>query len=138
VPKSRIIVVDSDESVAGVISALLVRLGYHVTARAPSGELALEHAAANRPDLALIDLHLRGELSGMATARRFVDDLELPVVSLTSMPTAAEFERAAEAGAYACLPKPFDSRELKREVDAALGRGTLSLRLERLASSGRP
>lgn len=64
---AKILIVDDTEENRALLAYLLGRRG-HTTLQAASGEVALETAAAEQPDLILIDLAMP-KLDGHATAR---------------------------------------------------------------------
>ena len=77
---AKILIVQNDDSAAG-LEECLHGLGYAVCGPA-SGRQAIEKAAGMRPDLALIDLGLEGEVNGIEAARQ-VGSFGVPVIYLT-------------------------------------------------------
>jgi CheY-like chemotaxis protein len=84
-------------------------------ATAADGAAALAHlrrarAAGEAPDVILLDMQMPGlDGWGFAAAYRREPPPRAPVVVMTAAPDARAARRwAAEAGAAACLPKPFD------------------------------
>ena len=77
---ARILIVVDDECGAAHLEECLKSLGYRVCAAVSSGRRALERAGAARPDLALVDPGLGGELTGPETAERIRSRFEVPVV----------------------------------------------------------
>ena len=71
--KARILVVEDEVIVARDLQRTLTRLGYDVPAIAASGEEAVERVAATQPDLVLMDIHLSGEMDGIAAADQIRD-----------------------------------------------------------------
>ena len=65
---NRVMVVEDEHLVAYDIAASLSSMGYDVTATAASAEECLRHAATERPDLVLMDIHLSGEADGVDAA----------------------------------------------------------------------
>ena len=113
----------------GRLEQRLQRLGYTVSAVTACGREGLEHAARARPDLALVDLGLAGELSGPEAAARLGSRFRVPVVYLTdtaddaddSAAGAAELWRRAAAGnPFGCLVRPFVDRQLYLTIETAL------------------
>ena len=92
--KARLLVVEDEAIVARDLERTLMRMGYEVMALAASGEDALARAAEVRPDLALMDIHLAGQLDGIATAQQLRQVYGVPVVYLTAHSDAATFQRA--------------------------------------------
>lgn len=77
---------------------------------AGQGQLGLDLAAADPPDLILLDLHLP-DLAGTEVLRRLKADpltAEVPVIVLSADATPGQAERAKGAGALDYLTKPID------------------------------
>jgi DNA-binding NarL/FixJ family response regulator len=68
----RCLIVDDNPSFREEMRALLEEQGIDVVGNAASGNEALERIAELRPDVALVDINLRGE-SGLALTRRLGD-----------------------------------------------------------------
>ena len=70
--RKQILVVEDEGLIAEDIKRRLERFGYTVPAIASSGEEALQCARYGAFDLALMDIHIKGEMDGIATAQAFV------------------------------------------------------------------
>ena len=81
-PMTTVLVVDDDRTVADVVSVYLAHGGYSV-ATAPDGSTALEMAAANPPDLVVLDLMLPG-VAGLEVCRRLRENGPVPIIMLTA------------------------------------------------------
>ena len=118
---STILIVDDEPQIrhALVRSTSAVR-GYDVV-EAPDGEAALERAAADHPDLVLLDLGLPtiDGLSVLEALRRWSD---VPVVVLTARDDERTKVRALDAGADDYVTKPFGMGELLARLRATLRR----------------
>ncbi|MCA9489233.1 MAG: response regulator [Myxococcales bacterium] len=119
---ARILVVEDEGITAWDIEQSLGELGFEVVGVADSAHTAVEMARGNRPDLILMDVHLRGADDGVAAARQIRDELRLPVVYLTANRDRTTLERAKATDPYAYLHKPFHRHELQTAVELALQR----------------
>jgi PAS domain S-box-containing protein len=104
------------------IAELLRRLGYEVTGTAASGEDAITLAAATKPDLILMDVHLKGAMDGIEAARIIGQSMPVPIIFVTAHGDSATVSRSMESSPYGYLVKPFDERVLHRVVEVALTR----------------
>lgn len=118
--RARLLVVEDETIIALDLKGQLQRLGYEVIGLVASGEEALRVAEAQRPDLVLMDLVLRGSLDGAQTADQLRERFRLPVVFITAYSDAATLERIRVTEPYGYILKPFDTRELHSLIEIAL------------------
>ena len=100
----RVLVVDDQEAFRRAMTAVVDETdGFVVAGSAASGEDALESAAAVRPDLVLMDVHLPG-IDGLEASRRLTQGGSGSVVVLLSTYDEDQVE-VAGSGAAAYVPK---------------------------------
>ncbi len=116
----KILVVEDELIVAKDLCAMLERFGYEVSGRAASGARALELAAELRPDLVLMDIHLRGQMDGIATAQELHRRQQLPVLFITAFADDDTIARASATHALGYVIKPFQEQELKSVLALAV------------------
>ena len=119
--KKRILVVEDQEDNRRIMRNLLTHAGYEVI-EAVTGEDGVTMAAAERPDLILMDLQLPG-LDGYEATRRIKDQEALraiPVIAVTSFAMSGDNARAMAAGCDAYIAKPVSTRNLLAKLDAFL------------------
>src|SRR6478735_3636333 len=120
-PMSLALVVDDDETVGDVVAAYLERAGMTVR-RASDGIDALTAAAADPPDIVVLDLML-AEIDGLEVCRRLRRSTpHVPIVMLTALGEEDDRIRGLEVGADDYLTKPFSPRELVLRVQSVLRR----------------
>ena len=82
---SRILVVEDEWIVSEDIRVTLEDLGYEIVGGVvSSGEEAIRKAQEKKPDLALMDIVLAGEIDGMGAAQSIRDTWNVPVIYLTA------------------------------------------------------
>lgn len=112
---TRILVVEDDADVRGVVARLLEKVGAAV-AVLPSGEALTNELQEFRPHLLLIDIGLPGEdgYSLVRRIRRMPPDEggAIPAVSLTAHARSEDRARAIESGFQEYLTKPVDAARL--------------------------
>src|SRR5262245_22910286 len=86
---TRLLVVDDDDDVRGLVRELLGRAGY-VVDEAPDGRAALRRLFETSPSLVILDVAMPG-MDGYATLERIRDLSDVPVLMLTAR--AEELER---------------------------------------------
>jgi response regulator NasT len=100
---------------------LLERAGYDVVAEARDGEEAVELARQYEPDLAIMDVKMP-KLDGIEAARQILEERQIPIVMLTAYGRRELVARAAEAGVFGYLVKPFQERDLIAAIVTAQAR----------------
>jgi two-component system, NtrC family, response regulator GlrR len=130
--EDRILIVDDDKNMLEVLSLRLEAEGYNVTAATCTGE-ALDHVKDGFFDLALVDLRLGEEESGIDLMKRLHQlSPEMPVIILTAHGTIDTAVEAMKLGAYSFLAKPFNRRELLLQIKNGLEKSSLSREVRRL------
>ena len=117
----KILVVDDDPHLRDLLSITLQRSGFDVLS-ASDGQIALTHAARERPDLIVLDVGLP-EIDGFEVCRRLRARSEVPVLFLTARDEEIDRVVGLELGADDYVTKPFSPRELVARVRAILKRG---------------
>jgi diguanylate cyclase (GGDEF)-like protein len=118
---SKILVVDDEPTIVELIEESLRMDGFE-TARAYSGEEALEALGKDPPDLVLLDLMLPG-MDGYEVCRQMQKDVRLsqiPVIMLTAKSAVTDRVAGYQKGADDYITKPFDAEELLVRVRAQL------------------
>lgn len=116
----RVLVVEDDRVTAEGIARTLTRLGYVALAPVASGDEAIAQAAAERPDLVLMDVRLQGPMLGVAAAGRIREQWDIPVVFLTAYVDDETIQAAKRSHPYGFVSKPYEVRELDVAIEMAL------------------
>lgn len=114
-----ILIVEDDMIISLVIERMMSRLGYEVSAKATSGEDAVQLAKKYRPDLILMDIRLNGEIDGIEAMRQIKSETDIPVIYITGNTDKQNRERAAETDYVAFLTKPITMNALKRSIESS-------------------
>ena len=113
-----VLVVEDDRRMAAFLDRALSYAGYRVL-MAEDGEQALVHAAAQTPDLVLLDIMLPG-IDGLEVARRLRAGSGIPILMLTAREGLDDRIEGLDAGADDYLAKPFALPELLARLRALL------------------
>jgi two-component system, OmpR family, KDP operon response regulator KdpE len=119
---TRVLVVDDEAQIRRALRLNLRAHGYDVV-EAATGELALQVAASERPDVVLLDLGLPG-IDGVEVIEALRGWSSVPVVVLTVRDEEKSKVTALDAGADDYVTKPFGIEELLARLRAVLRRGT--------------
>jgi two-component system, OmpR family, response regulator RegX3 len=119
-PRTRILVVEDEESLADTVRYNLEREGYSV-AVAADGRRALERFRSESPSLVILDLMLP-EIAGLDVCRQIRQISNVPIIMVTAKDSEADKVSGLEIGADDYVTKPFSVRELVSRVRAHLRR----------------
>jgi two-component system, response regulator PdtaR len=117
----RILVAEDETIIRLDLKSILERAGFDVCAEARDGVEAVELAASEQPDLAILDVKMP-RLDGIEAARRILADRPIPIVVLTAYGQDELVARAVEAGVFGYLVKPFREEDLLPAIAAARAR----------------
>ncbi len=118
--RPRVLVVEDDTDIAGVLRRSLDKEGYDVRV-AGDGEAALGEAADFEPDAVVLDLGLP-RLDGVEVCRRLREDGDVPILILTARDALESRVEGLDSGADDYLVKPFDREELLARLRSLLRR----------------
>jgi len=113
----RILVVEDQEDNRQILRDLLGSTGYEMV-EAENGEDALTVAAAEQPDLILMDIQLP-ILDGYEATRRIKANPALatiPIIAITSYALSGDEEKARAAGCDEYVTKPYSPRKLLAKI----------------------
>lgn len=116
----KILIVEDEYLIALDTREQLVELGYQVVGIASSSEQAEMLSKAEKPDLILMDIHIKGETDGITTAAILRGKLATPIIFITAHSDSGLLERAQAVEPYGYLIKPVTSQALKTTVHLAL------------------
>ncbi len=122
--KHRVLIVEDEQDIAGLIKHTLERSGSAEAEIVGSGDAALKAVASRPPDLIILDLNLP-VLSGLEVCRLLrarSDARHLPIIMLTAKSSETDRVTGLELGADDYVTKPFSLRELTARVRAVLRR----------------
>jgi two-component system, OmpR family, KDP operon response regulator KdpE len=118
--RQRILVCDDEPQILRALRVTLRNEGFDVIG-APTAGAALDAAAMQAPDAAILDL-LLPDGDGIEITRRLREWSGLPILVLSAVGEEEQKVRALEAGADDYVTKPFSPRELVARLRAALRR----------------
>jgi len=119
----KILIVDDDLDTLKLVGLILQRQGYEIVA-ANSGGQGLAKAAAERPNLILLDV-MMPDMEGYEVARRLRADSDLartPIIMFTAKTMVDDKVAGFEAGVDDYMTKPTHPAELVSRVKALLAR----------------
>ena len=118
--KANILIVEDERIVAKDIKQNLNKLGYNITGIASEGDDAIQKAEKEKPDLVLMDIKLKGKMSGIDAAKQIREKFDIPIVFLTAYADEATLKSAKIAEPHGYIIKPFREIDLKTVIEIAL------------------
>ncbi len=118
--KTKILVVEDESIVAKDIKNSLENIGYEVPATVSSGDSALDEVDENKPDLVLMDIMLKGKMTGIECAEIIKKRHNIPVIFLTAYADDNTLEKAKITEPYGYIIKPFKEKELQTTIEMTL------------------
>jgi two-component system alkaline phosphatase synthesis response regulator PhoP len=120
--KGKILVVDDEVYIIHILEFSLGAEGFEVIT-ANNGELAVEKARQEKPDLIVLDI-MMPVLDGYETCRRLKKDSEtkhIPIILLTAKGRDIDKTLGFEAGAVDYIVKPFSPNRLIERIEEIIG-----------------
>ncbi len=118
--KIKVLVVEDEIIIADNICKTLQILGYNVLEPALNFSEAIEIIEQQKPDIAILDIHLSGKKTGIDLAKIINQDYQFPFIFLTANADFNSVNAAKEVAPYAYLVKPFSKNELFTSIEIAL------------------
>ena len=126
-PRHRVLIVEDEQDIAGLIKHTLERSGDTEASVVGSGDAALKSVSDQPPDLIILDLNLP-VVSGVEVCRILrsrADGRHVPIIMLTARTSEDDRVTGLELGADDYVTKPFSLRELTARVQAVLRRSSV-------------
>lgn len=118
--KTNILIVEDESIVAKDIQHSLKKLGYNVVGICSSGEDAIKTIEEQKPDLVLMDIMLKGDMSGIDTAGVVREKHNIPVIYLTAYADESTLSKAKVSEPYGYIIKPFKEIDLHTSIEMAI------------------
>jgi two-component system nitrogen regulation response regulator NtrX len=133
---ARILVVDDEADIRGLLKEILSEVGYEVEVAADAAQ-ARSARAAQVPDLVLLDIWMP-DTDGITLLREWsvTDGYDCPVVMMSGHGTVETAVEATRLGAFDFVEKPLSLTKLLRTVERALDAGRRKRLSERAQGSG--
>lgn len=117
---ARILLIDDDQLLRGILAKALTYSGYEVI-QAADGQQGLDLFFATKIDLVITDLIMPGQ-EGVETILHLLDQSpDTPIIAISGVPNSKVYlEIAEKIGATRILPKPFTPKQLLTVINEVL------------------
>jgi two-component system, response regulator PdtaR len=113
----RVLIAEDEILVAMDLQITLSEIGYSVIGISSSGEQTIELTRAERPDIILMDVHLRGAVSGLQAAEKIQEEFAIPILFVTAAPDDSTLEKINSSKMNALLSKPISTQSLQIAIN---------------------
>jgi len=128
-----IYIVEDELLISASLRAQLQHFGYEILGAATRGESSLVEIEqlsiqGREPEIILMDIHLRGELDGIETAKRINEKYNCGIIFLTGQSSKEVYERSFKIKPFGYLLKPIDMEQTKMTIEIAAYQRNLELK----------
>jgi DNA-binding LytR/AlgR family response regulator len=118
--KVKVLIVEDELIIAMNITDILEDLGYETLEVASSYEEAVKLLKSEDPDIAILDVQLKGSKNGIDLAQFIREEYDIPFIFLTSNSGKETVEKAKSVNPSSFLVKPFNTDDLFTSIEIAL------------------
>ncbi len=116
---TTVLIVEDEIVVASEIKLRLEAMGFQVIGIVNNGRDAISVAKENYPDVILMDITLKGKMTGLEATREINRDTDIPVIFITAHTDVPTLDSAREASSHGIFTKPFSDNELMAAIQQA-------------------
>ncbi len=117
---STVYIVEDESIVAKDIQNSLKKLGYDVLGISNNGKDALEKIIETSPDVVLMDIMIKGDMTGIEVAQKIKQLHDIPVIFLTAYADETTLSKAKITEPYGYILKPFKEVDLRSTIEMAV------------------
>ncbi len=127
--QTKVLIVEDEGVSALSLKAILTKMGYGITGIAITGLEAISMTRELKPDIILMDIHIKGEMDGIKATEQIGMFTDIPVIYLTAYADNETVQRAIKTKSHSYLVKPYNPRELYSNIEFAIYKYRLKYRI---------
>lgn len=116
----NILIIEDDPHIAASLSEMLEILDHKVLGVAESFDEAIKHLNDKDIELALVDIQIKGDKSGIDVAEKLKNDFKLPFIFTTAYADKETIQKAAVHSPYGYIVKPYSMKEINAGIEVAI------------------
>ena len=116
----QILIIEDEFIIADYIQGCLINLGYNVAGICTNYDEAITALHNLQPDIAIIDITIKGQKNGIDIGNYIMQNLDIPFVYASSHGDKNTVDKARQTQPYAYLIKPFTEEDLYAVIEMAL------------------
>jgi len=119
-----IYIVEDELLISASLKSQLQQFGYDICGSSLRGEVCLDEISelskqGREPEIVLMDIHLRGEMDGIDTAKKIIEKFNCAIIFLTGQSSKEIYERSFKIKPFGYLLKPIDMEQTKMTIEIA-------------------
>jgi len=118
--KGKILIAEDNAITAEQIKKFLQNVGFKVDAIEPSASRALRQMENETPDLIIVGDRLKTKMNGIELVGTILNDYNIPVIYMSASADEAGLEIIEKTKPLGTITKPFEMKELLREINMTL------------------
>jgi DNA-binding LytR/AlgR family response regulator len=127
---TNILITEDEIIVRKDIERCLTQLGYNIIATSDNGKEAVSLALKHKPDICLMDIMIKGDMSGIEAAQEIKSKIDIPVIFLTAYADEHTLSKAKIAEPHGYILKPFKDADIQTAIEMALHKHSKELELK--------
>ena len=120
--KVKVLVIEDEIIIAQSIIIMIENMGFECVGTAMRATKGLALAIEKKPDIALLDINLKGEEDGIWLAKEIKKELDIPFIFLSSFGDKKTIEEAATSVPYGFILKPVQQQNIFAAITTALAK----------------
>ncbi len=129
--KNKILIVEDEAIIAMDMQLMLEKLGYNVCCQLSHAEKVLDKVKETQPNLILMDIRLKGKMTGIEAAIELNKFYDTPIIYISSEITHERLNKTKIPNTYGFLVKPIREDALYTTIEIALDKYNLHKNLEK-------
>ncbi|WP_162555822.1 response regulator [Reichenbachiella versicolor] len=116
----QILIVEDDQWIAESLSEMLEVLNHDVVSVVDSYDAAITMLEEVKVEIALLDIQIRGEKTGIDLAEKIKNDYHIPFIFTTAYADKETIKKASVQSPYGYLVKPYGMKDISVSFDFAI------------------
>lgn len=118
--EKKILIVEDELITALDIKAVLMRNGFKVIGITTSANSTIEKIETEKPDIVLMDIMLKGEMSGIEAAKIIKEKYKIPIIIITASTDEKTFLEAKIINPSSIIRKPYIEKDLLVAINSLI------------------
>lgn len=116
----KILIVEDQAVSSMTIEENLISLGYIVSDIVDMAENVIQSIEKNLPDLILMDVYLKGKMTGVEIAEIVFEKFNIPIIYLTATDNSSAFRNSENTQMFKFITKPFTLDNFRTTIEITL------------------